>query len=240
MIAISYDPVSTLRAFSDKYQITYPLLADEGSEVIKSFGIFNAEVDSGSRGFGIPHPGIYVIDENLRVVDKHFEQSYRARPTAENLLVTMLKKKQDSNVHIFEKSYLIGSIAISDTVAYRSQLLSVQVDIDLKDGFHLYGKPIPEGFIPLDIEFESSPNFEVDEFTYPETKAFKIESLQETFHILPDKINLKTFLRIKNRPEAGKHTVTATVTFQACNDRVCMIPEKLKFDFPLRISTQRL
>ena len=34
MLAISYDPVSTLNAFSDKYNITYPLLADEGSEVI--------------------------------------------------------------------------------------------------------------------------------------------------------------------------------------------------------------
>jgi len=36
VLAISYDPVTVLRAFSDKYQITYPLLADEGSEVIKS------------------------------------------------------------------------------------------------------------------------------------------------------------------------------------------------------------
>ncbi len=240
MLAISYDPVSVLRAFSDKYQITYPLLADEGSEVIKSFGIFNAEVDSGSRGFGIPHPGVYIIDENLTVIEKHFEQSYRERPTAQNVLVNLLDEKLESNVQAFEKNYLTGRIAITDTIAYRSQLLSVVVDISLKDGFHLYGKPIPQGFIAFEIEFESNPNFEVDEFTYPETKAFKIESLQETFHILPDKINLKTFLRIKNQPEAGKHTVTATVTFQACNDRVCMIPEKLKFDFPLRISTQRL
>ncbi len=240
MLAISYDPVTVLKAFSDKYQITYPLLADEGSEVIKSFGIFNTEVDSGSRDFGIPHPGIYVIDENLTVIEKHFEQSYRERLTAQNVLVNLLDEKLESNVQTFEKNYLTGGIAISDTIAYRSQLLSVVVDISLKDGFHLYGKPIPQGFIPLDIKFESNPNFEVDEFTYPETKTFKIESLKETFHILPDKINVQTFLRIKNRPEAGNHTIKATITFQACNDRVCMIPEKLKFDFPLRISTQRL
>ena len=135
MLAISYDPVSTLKAFSDKYQITYPLLADEGSEVIKSFGIFNTEVDSGSRGFGIPHPGIYVIDENLTVIEKRFEQSYRARPTARNVLVNLLDEKLESNVQAFEKSYLTGGIAISDTVAYRSQLLSVVVDIILKAGF---------------------------------------------------------------------------------------------------------
>ncbi len=239
MIAISYDSVSTLKAFSDKYQITYSLLSDAGSEVIKSFGIFNTEVDSSSRGFGIPHPGVYIIDENLTVIEKHFEQSYRERPTAQNVLVNLLDEKLESNVQTFEKNYLTGGIAISDTIAYRSQLLSVVLDISLKDGFHLYGKPIPQGFIPFEIKFESNPNFEVDEFTYPETKTFKIESLPETFHILPDRVNLKTFLRIKNRPEAGKYTIKATITFQACNDRVCMIPEKLKFDFPLRISTQR-
>ncbi len=142
MIAISYDSVSTLKAFSDKYQITYPLLSDEGSEVIKSFGIFNTEVDSASYGFGIPHPGIYIIDENLTVIEKHFEQSYRERPTAQNVLVNLLDEKLESNVQTFEKTYLTGSITVSDTIAYRSQLLSVQVDIDLKDGFHLYGKHI--------------------------------------------------------------------------------------------------
>jgi len=229
-----------LKAFSEKHQITYPLLSDKDSKIIKSFGIFNAEIDAGSRGFGIPHPGIYIIDENLRVTDKHFEQSYRERPTAKSVLINLLDEKLAANLQTFETNYLAGSIGVSDTIAYRSQLLMILVDIILKDGFHLYGKPIPEGFIPLEIAIESNANFEIDTFKFPKSKEFKIESLEETFNILPHKISLKTFLRIKNRPESGNYRIKATVTFQACTDEVCMIPEKFRFDFPLRIASQRL
>jgi len=229
-----------LQAFSEKHQITYPLLSDEGSKVIKSFGIFNTEIDSSNHWFGIPYPGIYIIDENLTVVEKHFEKSYRERPTSQNILINLLHENLATNVRTFETNYLTGSIGISDTIAYRSQLLTVMVDIILKDGFHLYGKPIPEGFIPLEIDIESNPNFKIDTFKFPKGKEFKIEALKETFNILPQKISLKTFLRIKNRPESGNYSVKATVTFQACTDEVCLIPEKLRFDFPLQIMSQRL
>lgn len=240
VLAISYDPVTVLKAFSEKHQITYPLLSDENSEVIKRFGIFNSEIDSSSRGFGIPYPGIYIIDENLKVTDKHFEQSYRERPTAQNVLITLLDEKLETNVQTFKTNYLAGSIGISDSIAYRAQLLTIVVEINLKEGFHLYSKPIPDGFIPLDIEFEPNPNFEIDEFVFPESKKLTIESLNETFNILSGKISLKTFLRIKNRPEIGNYTVKATMTFQACTDEVCLVPEKYKYDFPLRIASERL
>lgn len=237
---MSYDAVGVLHAFSEKYEITYPLLSDEGSKVIRSYGLFNTEAKPDSRGFGIPRPGIYIIDANLKVVEKHFEQSHRPRPTAENVLVMLLDKKLESNVKTFETSYLTGRIGITDTIAYRAQLLTAVVDIKLKDGFHVYGKPIPQGYIPLEIKFETNPNFEIDTFEFPKSKEFRIEALGETFNILPDKISLRTFLRIKNRPESGNYRVKATVTFQACTDEVCMVPEKLKFEFPLRIVSQRL
>jgi peroxiredoxin len=41
LAAISYDPVEVLAAFASQHTITYPLLSDVGSVVIKRFGILN-------------------------------------------------------------------------------------------------------------------------------------------------------------------------------------------------------
>ena len=48
LAAISYDPPETLAVFADRYEITFPLLSDVGSEVITRYGIRNtvAELES--------------------------------------------------------------------------------------------------------------------------------------------------------------------------------------------------
>ena len=64
--AISYDPQAALSAFAENHEVTYDLLSDYDSAVIKDFGILNtliAETDpeqhpATQRGFyGVPFPG---------------------------------------------------------------------------------------------------------------------------------------------------------------------------------------
>ncbi|MFQ5676212.1 MAG: protein-disulfide reductase DsbD domain-containing protein [bacterium] len=144
------------------------------------------------------------------------------------------------NIKRFSTDYLTGTIGITDSVAYRSQLLSIVIDISMKDGFHLYGQPLPEGYIPFKVAVAANRNFTVDDFMFPKTTEFEIASLGETFSVLPEKLNLKTFMRIINKPKAGHYTVNVTLTFQACNDKICLAPADLKFDFPLRIINEEL
>ena len=170
IIGISYDSVNILKSFSNKYQITYPLLADINSEVIKQFGILNTTIDSDSKIFGIPYPGLFIIDRDMTVIKKQFEKSYAARPSIENILVTHFNKELDSNIHYFKNSYLTGSIAISDTLAFPAQILALVVKVSMKEDFHLYGNPIPKGYIPLTIELDTNSNFTFDKFQFPKRK----------------------------------------------------------------------
>lgn len=50
LLALSYDPVAVLRAFADKHGLSFPLLSDEGSHVIRRLGLLNERVqeDDGS------------------------------------------------------------------------------------------------------------------------------------------------------------------------------------------------
>ena len=84
--ALSYDPVATLAAFAEARDITYPLLADEGSTVIRALGILNEGITPTDAHYGIPHPGVYFIGEDGRVTDKVFHATHRTRDAAATTL----------------------------------------------------------------------------------------------------------------------------------------------------------
>ena len=95
LVAISYDDVATLAAFAEKYAITYPLLSDAGSETIRSLGLLNELLEQQQAAYGrptraeqhgVPYPGTFVLDERGYIREKHFEQSYRVRPTRSIIL----------------------------------------------------------------------------------------------------------------------------------------------------------
>ena len=83
VVAVSYDSVEILARFARKQKITYPLLSDPDSTVIKAFGILNAKASG--RQSGIPYPGTFVIDQKgtIRAI---IPGTVRKRHTAEDLL----------------------------------------------------------------------------------------------------------------------------------------------------------
>jgi hypothetical protein len=236
IIGISYDSVQVLKEFAEKYQITYPLLSDVNSDVIRMFGIFNTSIDSKHRWYGIPYPGIYIVDNNLTVVKKQFEKTYYERPTAETVLIKHLDKKVETFIQRFKNSYMTGSFAISDTMAYPAQILTISIHFSMKNNFHLYGRPIPKGYIPLTIELEQNLNVSLDPIQFPATKKLAIESINETFNIFPNEFTLITSLRVKKQPQLGKYSLKVHLKSQACDDKSCMLPEELNFQFPLLIT----
>ena len=86
LAAISYDPVATLAAFAQRRAITFPLLSDAGSEVIRRYGLINATVPAANPTFGIPFPGTLIIDREGRVTARYFDTAYQTRHTVSSIL----------------------------------------------------------------------------------------------------------------------------------------------------------
>ena len=92
LYGISYDEVEGLAAYSDAYDIGFPLLSDADSEVIRRFGILNPLIEPGEALFyGIPVPGTYLVDENGLVVDKFFQRHVAERESPEHLIDSALE-----------------------------------------------------------------------------------------------------------------------------------------------------
>ena len=82
LVAISYDSVETLKKFADSRGITFPLVSDPGSAIIKRYGLLNDTVDPKYRAYGIPHPGTFIVDRKGVVTSRFFEDAYQERYTA--------------------------------------------------------------------------------------------------------------------------------------------------------------
>lgn len=86
LFAVSYDSVPTLAEFAGEHGITFPLLADEGSHLIRRLGILNDIVRPDEDVYGIPYPGAYALSASGHVLRKYFYRHYRDRPSPLGIL----------------------------------------------------------------------------------------------------------------------------------------------------------
>ena len=86
LIAISYDSPETLKKFADSRGISFPLISDSGSAIIRRFGILNEQQQPGTPSYGIPHPGTFIVDRSGVVTARFFEDAYQERYTAAAIL----------------------------------------------------------------------------------------------------------------------------------------------------------
>jgi peroxiredoxin len=90
LVAISYDSLEVLEKFSERSEIGYPLLSDEGSKLIDEMGIRNTAMDGKKFGkndlTGIPHPGTYILSKDGTILAKLFLEKYQERHSTEALI----------------------------------------------------------------------------------------------------------------------------------------------------------
>ena len=79
LAAISYDNPDILKTFAEQKNISYPLLSDQKVQTMLAYSIVNNEYTADSDHYGIPYPGVVVIDNKGNVIHKHFFKGYKKR-----------------------------------------------------------------------------------------------------------------------------------------------------------------
>ncbi len=92
LVAISYDPPETQAAFAERYGISLPLLSDNNNLSFRTLGILNEKFQPGDSEYGVPYPGMIVIDDDNIVVGKLFLEDYSQRVDAASALAYARRK----------------------------------------------------------------------------------------------------------------------------------------------------
>jgi peroxiredoxin len=90
--ALTYDAPALQKKFIDKYAIDYPVLSDIGAASVTSLGVLNAEYAPGDAAFGVPYPGVFVVNPQQQIVGKVFLEGYKTRVDADGVLAFALEK----------------------------------------------------------------------------------------------------------------------------------------------------
>ncbi|MBL4679490.1 MAG: redoxin domain-containing protein [Pseudomonadales bacterium] len=77
---MTYDDVSDTSKFHSKENLSFPILQDVNAKHVKAFGILNEDYEPGHRAYGIPHAGMFLVDEHGVIFNKFSEKGYMKRP----------------------------------------------------------------------------------------------------------------------------------------------------------------
>lgn len=86
VVGLTYDSPKLQQKFADKNGLEYPLISDVDAYSVKALDILNTKYEPGDRAYGIPYPGIFVLDSNQKIVGKVFIEGYKKRVHALQVL----------------------------------------------------------------------------------------------------------------------------------------------------------
>ena len=79
VVVLTYDAPEAQEQFIAARGIEYPMLSDVDATSVTALGILNPEYQPGHSAYGIPYPGIYVLDRSLTIREKLFVEGYQTR-----------------------------------------------------------------------------------------------------------------------------------------------------------------
>ena len=250
VFAISNDPVEVLADFAATHDIDFPLLSDEGSAVIRSFGIMNQliEPDEGRsmRWYGIPYPGTYYIDADGLVMDKDFQQHHARRASGVAVLARALGRSVESDagaqVHV-DSDEVAVQVGLSDPALQLEMISDVVVEIELPDGKHVYAPGAPKQFTPLSIEVAAA-GVRVSEPQWPTAEPLTMSELQLTAPTYQGRVRVIVPIATTSEIARLGHDIpdsidlSVTSRFQMCDEVTCGLPQSVQV--VLTVPLQRL
>ena len=237
LAAISYDSVEILKNFADRRHITFPLLSDPDSKIIRAFGILNETVKPGTPQFGIPNPGTYVVNTKGTVVAKYFVDTIRERVSASDILVQQFGAVADAAGGSVETDHLRLTTTASMGVARPGHHIVLSLDLDLKPNMHVYA-PGVQGYIPIDWKLEEGPAAKALPFEYPASRMLHLKAIGETVPVYRGRVRITREI-IFGQEDAVKPLVTfagdlvlkGSFRYQACDNRKCYLPETVPLEW---------
>jgi len=233
--ALSYDEPDALRDFRDAHGITFTLLSDPASEVIRAFGILNELIDENDHPwFGIPYPGTYVTDAAGVIQAKFFENNLAVRAGPEQMLRALRGEAPDvegasaaSPPAEVEVDVFLDGDALAPTVQK-----DLVVRFRVPEGRHVYALPAPEGSRAVDVVLDENPVVVARAIERPGTDAHQLAGTDEVFEVHHDTFELRLPLTVNRGPskQLAEIAISGEVRWQVCDDAVCDIPTSRRFE----------
>lgn len=86
VVALTYDSPELQQKFIKERGIDYPFLSDLNAYSVNALGILDENYKLGEHHYGIPHPGIFILNSDFEIVGKIFVNGIDKRVNADAVL----------------------------------------------------------------------------------------------------------------------------------------------------------
>lgn len=236
-VALSYDTQATLAAFAAERGITYPLLADEGSLVIRRLDLLNPTFPPDHARHGVAQPGTFLLDAGGRVLRAAVHADQRVRDTWATSLRGVVGTTTATAGPAERQSTpdFIVTVAL-DSPHYRPrQRVGLRATIEIAPGLSVVGERATTAAAPLAMEVTAPEGVTVEPVASPTPAPRMLPALGATLPVHTGRIELAAALVFDELREDA--VIGVTLVAQACDDRDCAPPRTLTFALPIRFET---
>ena len=193
---------------------------------------------------GMAFPGTLVVNRQGRVTSRFFEDFYIDRNTVSSLLIKLggttgaaVAATKISTNHLDVTTYP------SDAAVAPGNRFSLVVEVAPHPKLHVYAPGAEKsGYRVISLKIDPHPQLHVLPVAYPASEIYYFKPLKESVPVFQKQFRLVQELLLDGTPASqealrGKEdlTLTGTLQYQACDDRICYNPVAVPLSWKLSL-----
>ena len=243
LVGVSYDSQDILKFFTDRYSITYPLLADPQSVVIERFGVLNAIATGFTKGMS--YPGYVYVSPDGRIQETFFEEDYHTRFTGNEVLTKIFPELATAAAKDVPAPHLQLKLGQTDEIVAPGNRVTLIAELSLPHDLHVYA-PGVQGYKPIALELDPIPQAKLESVNYPQSKILLLAAIKEKVPVFEGKFRVtqdvtisfdKDFSQaVAAGPASGTPlTLIGNLKYQACDSKICYPPTSVPVSWQLTV-----
>jgi thiol:disulfide interchange protein DsbD len=135
---------------------------------------------------------------------------------------------------------VVTKVYTSLTSVPQGGTVQIAVEVDIDHPWHINAHELTDEFlIPTEVVFETPEGIEIRGVVYPEAVEKKLGFSDELLKLFEGRVYIGAVAEVSPEFETGKTAIKGALTYQACDNEKCLMPETLKLNVPLTVSTRR-
>jgi len=140
-----------------------------------------------------------------------------------------------------ETKHLKFTVSASPRVVSAGDRIMLTVDVSPKSRMHVYAPG--SKYRPITIAIEPQRALTIAQTVYPRAESYYFKPLNETQPVYQGSFRLQVPMTIGDveRSSAGADstiTITGALDYQACDDRVCYLPESIPLRWKMKVNAR--